>query len=108
MAYRSFVSSRLIALDKNPGVILVRVIETSRCLISKIFIKVTRSEAIMVCQDYRLCTSHKAEIYGTVHVAQAIWDKKMTTEDWGFLPVDAKYAFNEINRIMMLWKVHHL
>ena len=47
-------------------------------------------------------------IDGAVHGVQAIWDTKPTIEDWGFLLVDTKNAFNEINRTGMLWKVHHL
>jgi len=30
------------------------------------------------------------------------------TDDWGFILVDARNAFNELNRSTMLWKVRHL
>ena len=53
-------------------------------------------------QDDHLCARIKPVIYGAVHGVQAIYDKKLTTEDWGFLLVDVNNAFNEINRIGML------
>jgi hypothetical protein len=36
---------------------------------------------------------------------QARWDLHGTEENWGFLPIDASNAFNEQNRIKMLWAV---
>ena len=50
----------------------------------------------MAYQDDQLCAVLKAGIDGAVHGVQAIWDEKPTTEDWGFLPVDVKHAFNKI------------
>ena len=44
----------------------------------------------------------------TIHRVQALWDENLTTENWGILFVDAKNAFNEINRVGMLWTVRHL
>ena len=55
-----------------------------------------------------MCARLKTGINGVVHGIQAIWDKNLTAEDWGFLFVDAKNTFNEINQIGMLWTVCHL
>ena len=62
----------------------------------------------MACQDDQLCTGIKAGINGTIHGVQALWDKDLTTENWGFLLVDTKNAFNKINRFGMLWTVRHV
>ena len=62
----------------------------------------------MMFQYYQLCAGLKMEIYDAVHKVQYIWDKKSTTEDWGFFLVYAKNAFNEINQIIMLCTVYHL
>ena len=107
-AYRAFMSGRLIALDKQPGVRPVGVGETWRRLFAKIVLKVTGPEATMTCQGDQLCAGLKAGIDGVIHGVQALWDENSTTENWGFLLVDAKNAFNEINRVGMLWKVRHL
>ena len=47
-------------------------------------------------------------IDGAVHGVQAIWDEKLTMEEWGFLPVDTKNAFKNINRMGMLWTAYNL
>ena len=43
-----------------------------------------------------------------VHGVQAIWDEILTTEDWGFLLVDANNTSNEISSVGMLWTVRRL
>ena len=91
-AYCAFMSGRLIALDKQPGVRMIGVEETWRRLFSKIIIKVTIPEATMACQDDQLCAGLTAVIDGAIHGFQALWDKTLSTEEWGFLLVDAKSA----------------
>ena len=71
-------------------------------------LKVTGSEATMACQSDQFCAGLKAVIDGAVHRVQAIWDENSITEGWEFLLVDAKKAFNEINRVRILWTVRHL
>ena len=91
------MSGRLIVLGKQPGVCPVRVRKSWRRIFDKIVIKVTGSEYTMACQDDQLYARIKAVIDGTFHRVQYFWNKKSTTEDWGFLLVDTKNAFNEIN-----------
>ena len=62
-------------------------------------LRVTGPEATSVCQDDQMCTGLKGVIDGAVHEVQAIWYINLTTEDWGFLLVDANNAFNKINQI---------
>ena len=54
VAYRTFMSGHLIALDKQPGVRPVGVGETWRRLFAKIVLKVTGSESTMAFQDDQL------------------------------------------------------
>ena len=97
MAYRAFMSGRLIALDKQPGLHPVGVGETWRRLFAKIGVKFKGPKATMVCQDDQLCAGLNAGIYGAVYGVQDIWDENSTTEDWRFLFVDTNIVFNEIN-----------
>ena len=90
MDYLAFMSGRLIALDKQLVAHPVGVRETWRRLFGKIVLKLTGPEATMVCNYYQMCDGLNAGIDGTVHGIQYIWDEKLTTEDWGFLIVDAK------------------
>ena len=62
----------------------------------------------MECQCYHLCAGLKAGTNSMVHGVQAIWDENVTTEDWGFLLVDANNTSNEISSVGMLWTVRRL
>ena len=57
----------------------------------------------MACQDDQMCAVLKSGIDGVIHGAQDLWDEKPTTENWGFLLVDAKNASNEINQVGIMW-----
>ena len=48
-AYRAMMSIRLIALDKQPGLRPVRVVETWRRLMTKCILRVTGKEANVTC-----------------------------------------------------------
>ena len=79
MAYCAFMSGRLIALDKQPGVRPVGVGETWRRLISKIVLKVTGPEVTIVCQGEHLCARRKAGINSAIHGVQYLWDENSST-----------------------------
>ena len=106
-AYRAFMSNRLIALDKCPGVRPVGVGEVWRRLFAKCVIKVAGGQAKDACGTSQLCAGLEAGIEGAVHAVKALWDVHQHDDDWGFLLVDARNAFNEGNRIAFLWTIRH-
>ena len=55
-----------------------------------------------------MCARLKAGIDDAIRRVQDLWDEKPSTEEWGFLIVDSKNAFNEINQVGMIWMVRHL
>ena len=79
-AYGEFMSDRLIALDKLPGVRPVGVRETWRRIFEKCVLKVTGYEATHTCRDDQLCTGSKAGIDGAVHGVIYIWEDNSTDE----------------------------
>ena len=97
-AYYVFMSGRLIALNKNPGVRLVGIKEMLRQLFANCGLKFMGPKSTNACQDYQLCTGLKAGIYDTVHGVQTIWDANLSTETW-YSYLCMKNTFNKVNNI---------
>ena len=106
-AYRALMSSRLIALDKQPGIRPVGVGETWRRLMVKCLLKVAGPEAKAACGTTQLVGGLEAGIEGAIHAMRVLFEEHREEEDWGFLLIDARNVFNEENRTAMLWAVWH-
>jgi hypothetical protein len=106
-AYRAMWSGRLLALDKMPGVRPLGIGETWRRDISKAVLLIAGREVAMVCKTDSLCGGLQGGIDGVIHATPSMWDTHPMEEDWGFLLTDAKTAFNEQCRTMMIWNVMH-
>ena len=103
--YRAFMSGRLIALDKMPGIRPIGIGEIWRRLFAKTVIHLTGSQAQKACGKDQLCSGIKAGIEGGIHAASQFWEENNAEDSMGFLLIDAKNAFNEINRARMLYEV---
>ncbi len=78
-AYRAFMSCRLIALDKDPGVRPVGIGEVYRRLWAKCAIKVSCSGPALACGNANLCAGLPAGIEAALHAmveAPEEWAKK--------------------------------
>ena len=104
-AYRALMSGRLIALDKHPGITPVGVGETWRRMMAKFLLGVVRPEAKAACGTTQLAGVLEERIEGAIHAMRVLWEKHKKEEDWGFLLIDARNAFNEDNQTAMLWAV---
>ncbi len=49
----------------------------------------------------------QAGIEGGIHAIRTLWEQCEFEENWGFLLVDARNAFNKLNRTVMLWTIRH-
>ena len=107
-AYRAIMANRLIALDKCPGVRPVGIGEIWRRIFAKCVIVIAGGEAKEQCGDEQLCAGLEAGIEGGIHAARQAWTDNEEDEEWGFLLVDARNAFNEGNRSAFLWTIRHL
>ena len=78
------MSSRLLALDKIPGVRPVGVGEMWRQIFATFVLKVTGYRSTHACKDNQLCAGFKSGIGGAVNGAQYIWEANSTEENWDF------------------------
>ena len=90
-----------------PGVRPIGIGETWRRLFAKIILLVAGGDATEACGIDQLCAGLMAGIEGGIHAMQHLWKQMKLEEDWGFLLIDARNAFNELNRTAMLWAVRH-
>ena len=74
---------------------------------AKCLLQVTGQEAKSACGKKQLAGGVVAEIEGGIHAMRLLWHQHSQEEDWGFLLIDARNAFNEENRTEMLWAVQH-
>ncbi|WP_288993061.1 hypothetical protein, partial [uncultured Marinobacter sp.] len=106
-AIRALMSGRLIAIDKSPGIRPIGIGETWRRAIAKSVLHIAGKGAKEACGIDQLCAGLESGIEGAIHAMQHMWELHKAEEEWGFLLIDAKNAFNEQNRIAMLWTVRH-
>ena len=55
-----------------------------------------------------LAANLPASIEGAIHAAHSAWDSHSDDDNFGFLLIDARNAFNELDHNMMLYVVHHI
>ena len=106
-AYRSLMACRLVAIDKCPGVRPIGIGELWRRLFAKTVISVCGKEAKQTCGTLQLCAGLEAGVEGGIHSISSLWEQMHGEDEYEFLLVDARNAFNEMNRTTMLWVVCH-
>ena len=89
------VASRLVSLDKNPGVRPIRIGECSRRIISKAVLSIIRQDILETTGSIQLCAGQESGYEAAVHVMKAIFEDKNTQ---AILLIDAKNAFKSINQ----------
>ena len=97
----SLITSRLIAIDKLPGVRPIAIGETVRCIISKAILAVVKDEVKKIAGSIQLCAGQEAGVHATKEIFENV-----NTE--AALLVDAKNAFNLLNRQTALISIHSL
>ena len=103
---RALLASRVIALDKCPGVYPIGVGETLRHLMGKTICLVTRIDASIICGQHQLCAGLQSGIESAIHaMSNLFFENHTTSSGWGALLIDASNAFNSLNLIAMLLNV---
>ena len=81
--------------------------ETWRRMIANCPVRVDVPETKAACGTTQLAGGLEAGIEGAIHAMRVLWDEHREEEDWGFLLIDVRNAFNEENQTAMLWDVQH-
>ena len=105
----ALMANRLIALDKCPGVRPIGVGESLRRILGKPICFATRLDLEVSCGVDQLSAGVKSGIEGAIHAVNDLYMAHHSLPaGWGLLLVDAKNAFNSLNRAAMLWNVRVL
>ena len=106
---RALAASRLIDLNKCPGVCPIGIGETLRRIIGKAVCLATQIDAALVCSSDQLCAGLKAGIDGAIYAMNnLLYTHQDQSSGWGLLLVDAANAFNSLNCTAMLLHAHLL
>ena len=104
---RALMSCRLIALNKNPGVRPIGIGEVLRRLLGKAMVLTTGVDVEELCGADQLCFGLKGGIEGAIPSLSGLFEEN-SAMGYGVLMVDAKNAFNSVNRIAGLWNARYL
>ncbi len=96
---KEILASRLIPLDKCPGVRPIGIGEVLRRIMTKAAISVIRNDIMYACGTLQTCSGIDSGIEAAIH---AMADKFHEEDTQGLLLVDASNAFNSINREIAL------
>ena len=89
------LASRLIVLDKCPGVCPIGIGDTARHIIAKAVLSITRPDIQEMTGCFHMCGGQISGIEAAVHAVRSAFELE-TTE--GVLLVDASNSFNNLNR----------
>ena len=98
-AISSYLSCRLIALDKCPGVRPIGNGEISRRIISKSILRFLKGDIIDSVGPLQTCAGHTGGCEAAVHTIRKVFE---SSETEAVLLVDAKNAFNSLNRAVAI------
>ena len=101
----SFLSCRLIALDKCPGVRPIGVCEVARRIIAKAALSILRDDIQNVAGPYQLCAGQVAGVEAVVHRVRSAFLQEDTD---AILLADASNTFNSLNRAVALHNIQQI
>jgi hypothetical protein len=95
-------------MDKFPGIRPIGIGDIWRRLVDKCVLTGAGHSATTSCGSDQLCAGLRADPDGVIHGVSTLYNELEDSDsDLGFPLIDANNAFNEINRINMLWTIRH-
>ena len=104
-AIKPLLASRLVALDKQPGVRPIGIGDTARRIIAKAVLAIVGSDIQEATGCRQMCGGQISGIEAAVHAARSAFELE---ENEAILLVDATNAFNALNRQVALHNIRHL
>ena len=101
---RGFVAGRLIPLDKQPGVRPIGIGEIPRRIVSSATVSLLNPELVAATAPLQTCAGLPGGIEAAIHAMRKIFNDNETE---GILLVDAKNAFNAMNREAALHNIQY-
>ena len=101
----AYTSSRLIPLDKSPGVRPIGIGEVIRRIVGKIVLNVIKPDILLSVGSVQLCAGQEAGCEAAIHAMNEIF---LEADTDAILLVDASNAFNVINRKVLLHNIQYL
>ena len=95
----AYTSSRLVPIDKNPGVRPVGIGEVVRRIVGRAALRVISPDLRRVAGSDQLCVGQRAGIESAIHELRASFN---SSDDQCLLQIDADNAFNTLNRCLAL------
>ena len=103
-APRPYKACLLIPLDKNPGVRPIGVGEVLRRIIGRSILRCVGNDLKLLGKNKQLCLGQKC---GIEHAIHSLRQQSETPEVQGILLIDAKNAFNSLNRDLALRNIEN-
>ena len=100
-----YVASRLIPLDKNPGIRPIGVGEVLRRIVGKIISTHANSDIREAAGPLQTCAGHNAGAESAIHAMRKAFENESSD---AVLLIDAKNAFNCMNRLVALHNIQVL
>ena len=105
VATAAYTSSRLVPLDKNPGVRPVGIGEVVRRIVGKAILRVFSADIRRVAGGDQLCVGQRAGIESAIHELRTSFN---SSNEQCLLQIDADNAFNSLNRSLLLHNIEKI
>ena len=100
-----FLACRLLPLDKDPGLRPIGVGEVLRRVMGKVFMRTVRDEVQAVGGSLQVCVGQPGGCEAAVHAMKECFDEE---DSDAVLLIDARNAFNSLNRATMLENIRRI
>ena len=98
------MASRLVPLNKNPGIRPIGIGEVLRRIMGKVVISALSEDVVNACSSSQMC-GRQSGSEAAIHAMHKMFSNENTD---AFLLVDAANAFNNLNREVFLHNIKYL